>query len=494
MHYLVVKPWLEQCFKKITTLLLFSFLGLLYLYHVYRSNSFRAQELDLDAFRNHNYHPAIFSRFFTLFSSKVSKSQGDFSAFQSILSSPKQFHVAPFFLDPSLVKRFPHSLKSFSLRWSSLANFMHALRLQNFFSHHRVAVHGAFVKMLKQKVLTRAIAGREIKVTYSCVGDKKCLFSVEIPINLVTTKEVRIDSRQNIHIKTIKDSVVSFVMRTQGIVSNALLSDLRKKKLPNDAFHLVASVLDSGKIPLRQHYGRGSQFFILYRGIKNVRTEHVQFTDILFLKLKNSKRNFSLYSYSLRKNTPGFFTENGEKFNKEKNSKEKSGCPFIRPLSGGRLSSCFGRRKHPIFGYYHSHKGIDLAAPLGTPVRAAASGVVEKIGWVRGYGNFIRIRHRNAYCTAYGHLSKYAKKLHPGTSVQQGQVIGFVGATGNATGNHLHFEVIRNGSQVNPFGVRASTQPIERMGRPEYQKFRAYIRYLNSIYNKLGNSRTTMRV
>ena len=125
---------------------------------------------------------------------------------------------------------------------------------------------------------------------------------------------------------------------------------------------------------------------------------------------------------------------------------------------------------------------------------AAASGTVEKVGWVRGYGKFIRIRHALSYHTAYGHLSDYAKRLKPGMQVQQGQVIGFVGATGNATGNHLHFEVIKNGAQVNPLSAQKSARPIERMSRAQYRRFRSYINYLNAVYNKLPNNCPTLKV
>ncbi|ETZ04737.1 M23 family metallopeptidase [Holospora undulata] len=483
MQHISLNNCVEKFLKKITTFLIFSFGVLLYVHHGYRSNLFQNQEIDVTFFRNQSYQPHVFSQFFTLFSCRISKSQKDFYYWNSVLNSSRRFD-APTGLESALSKVFPHALKSFSLRWNSLNNFMHGLRLQNILPHHRVLIRDALISLSKKKVLTRAIAGKEVRIFYLGVGEEKHLSFIEIPMDLVTTKKIFID-KEKFRIETIKDSLVSFVMRTQGVVTTSLLSDLRRKRLPSCAFRLATSFLEASKIPLRQHYGRGSQFFILYRGVKNARTGQIECKDILFLKLKNTKRNVSLYPYSLRKNAPGLFTENGERVNQ---AKEKSGLSFIRPLSGGRLSSYFGKRKHPIFGYHHHHKGIDLAAPLGTPVRAAASGVVEKVGWVRGYGNFIRIRHSNDYRTAYGHLSRYAQKLRPGTTVYQGQVIGFVGSTGNASGNHLHFEMIRNGSQINPMSVHNSAQPIERMGGLQYQRFRAYIRHLNAIYNKLGNN------
>lgn len=125
------------------------------------------------------------------------------------------------------------------------------------------------------------------------------------------------------------------------------------------------------------------------------------------------------------------------------------------PIDGARLSSGFGRRTHPILGYSIMHKGVDFAAPTGTPIQAAGSGTIEKAGWNGGYGNYVRIRHTNGFSTAYAHMSRIAAK--PGTAVRQGQVIGYVGSTGMSTGAHLHYEVLQNNQQVNPLSLRLPT-------------------------------------
>jgi murein DD-endopeptidase MepM/ murein hydrolase activator NlpD len=124
------------------------------------------------------------------------------------------------------------------------------------------------------------------------------------------------------------------------------------------------------------------------------------------------------------------------------------------PIDGARLSSRFGMRKHPILGYSRMHKGTDFAAPTGTPIYAAGNGTVERASPYGSYGNYIRIRHNSTYSTAYGHLSRYAKGIKAGAHVHQGQIIGYVGATGGATGPHLHYEILVNGSQVNPASLR----------------------------------------
>ena len=121
---------------------------------------------------------------------------------------------------------------------------------------------------------------------------------------------------------------------------------------------------------------------------------------------------------------------------------------FLRPISGGRMSSGFGRRSRPTRGASTYHKGIDLATPVGTVVAASSSGVVTKAGWGSGYGYVVYIQHPNGMSTRYGHLSKVLVKA--GQSVSQGQKIALSGNTGVSTGPHLHFEILVNGTQVNP--------------------------------------------
>jgi murein DD-endopeptidase MepM/ murein hydrolase activator NlpD len=123
------------------------------------------------------------------------------------------------------------------------------------------------------------------------------------------------------------------------------------------------------------------------------------------------------------------------------------------PTEGGFLSSRFGYRRHPITGLNRPHRGIDLAAPRGTPVFAAASGVLLDQGARGSFGNLSRIRHGRRVVTAYAHLDRFELGLRPGMRVRKGQVIGYVGASGRATGPHLHYEVLVNGRHVNPLGA-----------------------------------------
>lgn len=124
----------------------------------------------------------------------------------------------------------------------------------------------------------------------------------------------------------------------------------------------------------------------------------------------------------------------------------------------GRLTSGFGMRLHPILGYSRMHQGLDLAAPWGVPIRAAANGTVSFAGWHGGHGNMVQLAHGGGTGTGYAHMSRIA--VSPGEQVTQGQVIGFVGSTGQSTGSHLHFEAYRGGIPVDPRSMSFAVAPL----------------------------------
>lgn len=126
---------------------------------------------------------------------------------------------------------------------------------------------------------------------------------------------------------------------------------------------------------------------------------------------------------------------------------DRSKLPALLPING-RLSSNFGARRHPISGMYRQHSGIDLAAPIGTPIRATKEGVVVTSGWSGGYGIMVRLDHGNGVETRYAHMSRAV--VRSGQSVKAGQIIGAVGSTGRSTGPHLHYELRLNNVAVNP--------------------------------------------
>lgn len=142
------------------------------------------------------------------------------------------------------------------------------------------------------------------------------------------------------------------------------------------------------------------------------------------------------------------------------------------PLKFGRISSRFQRKRfHPILKIHRPHFGVDYAAPRGTPIRAVGDGVLISAGWQGEGGNTVRIRHNSIYKTAYKHLSKIAKGMGPGTRVQQGQIIGYVGSTGMSTAPHLHFEFLKYGKHVDPLGEAfPSADPVPAELLAEFQQ------------------------
>ncbi len=168
--------------------------------------------------------------------------------------------------------------------------------------------------------------------------------------------------------------------------------------------------------------------------------------EILYTSLNVRGQQKKFYRYrSPDDGTVDYFDETG-----------KSAKKFLmrKPMEGGALRSGFGGRVHPILGYYRMHTGVDWANPTGTPILASGNGIVTFAGWKGGYGLYTRIQHANGYETGYGHQSAFAKGIVPGARVRQGQVIGYVGTTGQSTGPHLHYEVLINASFVDPLRVR----------------------------------------
>ncbi|MCF6184814.1 MAG: peptidoglycan DD-metalloendopeptidase family protein [Bacteroidales bacterium] len=166
------------------------------------------------------------------------------------------------------------------------------------------------------------------------------------------------------------------------------------------------------------------------------------------------------------------------------------------PLKFSRISSGFSyARKHPILKIVRPHLGVDYAAPSGTPVHALGDGVVLKAYYTHGGGNFIKIKHNSVYSTGYMHLRGFAKGIHAGVRVQQGQVIGYVGMTGLATGPHLDFRVWKNGKNINPLHVDAP--PVEPI-KPEFKEGfnktkKVYKDWLDKIKFKIVKPDTTIQ-
>ena len=189
----------------------------------------------------------------------------------------------------------------------------------------------------------------------------------------------------------------------------------------------------------------GDRFALLYETLHEHDGQLAKPGDLLYAELVLSGKPIGIYRFTPESGITDYFTADGRSVRKS----------LLRtPIDGARISSGYGMRRHPILGYSKMHRGVDFAAPTGTPIYAAGHGTVEKAARFGGYGKYVRIRHNGSYKTAYAHLSRYGRGIKAGARVKQGQVIGYVGSTGRSTGPHLHYEVISNGKQVNPRSIK----------------------------------------
>lgn len=230
-----------------------------------------------------------------------------------------------------------------------------------------------------------------------------------------------------------------------GMIDDSLFLAAQRQGLPQVVIVDLIRIF-SYDVDFQREIRKGDQFEIFYERTLSEDGRRVKEGDILFAKLTLSGKPISLYRYKPEgKDFADYFHEDGQS---SKRALMKT------PIEGARLSSYYGSRKHPVLGYTRMHKGVDFSAPTGTPIMAAGDGVVERASWYGSFGNYVRIRHNGTYKTIYAHMSKYGRGIKKGVRVKQGQIIGYVGATGRVTGRHLHYEVYMNGTQVNPLSLK----------------------------------------
>jgi murein DD-endopeptidase MepM/ murein hydrolase activator NlpD len=237
------------------------------------------------------------------------------------------------------------------------------------------------------------------------------------------------------------------------------------------------------RVDLQRDIQPGDQFEIAYERFVDKTGKNVSDGKATFVFLHAKGKDIKLYRHTTKSGETDFYLEDG--------SNLKNG--FMRtPIDGARLSSNFGMRKHPIHKFTRMHRGVDFAAPRGTPILAAGDGVITKMGWHGGYGRYIQVKHNGEFATAYAHMNRFATNLKVGAKVRQGQKIGEVGSTGSSTGCHLHYEILRHGQQINPKSVKnVGGKKLE--GR-ELQHFLACIGATNTKVAELRNTETSKKI
>ena len=262
-----------------------------------------------------------------------------------------------------------------------------------------------------------------------------------------------------------------------GTITSSLYRAGHSEGIPPAALLNLINIL-SFDVDFQRDIRVNDRFALLYERLTDETGSTADVGPVIYTRLKLKRKDIELYRFKTNASKVDYFDTNGRSVKK---------LLLSTPTDGARISSGFGRRRHPILGYTKLHKGIDFAAPAGTPVFAAGDGVIEVAKRFGSFGNYIRIRHRNSYKTVYAHLKAFAKGIRSGVRVRQRRVIGYIGSTGRSTGPHLHYEVIHNKRHVNPRGVRIPTGVT--LNGPELKRFNSERRRIDKVIAAQRRSR-----
>lgn len=303
-------------------------------------------------------------------------------------------------------------------------------------------LHAVLQKNLHAKVLTAIKPGQKLQFLIS----KQKLEKLIIPMNDIQTLTVY---RQGTLYRTRVDSkkTTSHNQYVTGVVRGSLYTTAQRLNIPSKLIHQMTQILNK-EIDFAHAIRAGDQFSIAYDALY-VEDKKVGIGDILAVSYTNRGKTFQAVRHTKANGDFDYYTPQGESLKKA----------FSRyPIKFSHISSTFAlSRYHPILHYKRAHKGIDLAAPIGTPIQATGDGVITIIDRHNGYGNMIKIKHDKKFSTVYGHMLKFQKGLSKGSKVKRGQVIGYVGQTGLATGPHCHYELHVNDQPRNPTTIPLPT-------------------------------------
>jgi murein DD-endopeptidase MepM/ murein hydrolase activator NlpD len=321
-------------------------------------------------------------------------------------------------------------------------------------------------------------AGQTIRIAYSPASqsDSADRFTgFEIPLDYDTRVHVAPAPEGGFRAYQIDLALQTKQVRAEGTITDSLFAAGQNADVPTSVMAELVHAF-SWDVDFQRDIRKNDHFEVMYERQVDESGRPVHNGRIVYAELTLSGERKPIYLHQLADGRWDYFDAKGQSAKK---------ALMRTPIDGARLSSSFGKRKHPILGYSKMHTGTDFAAPRGTPIYAAGDGVVDFAGRKGGYGNYVRIRHNSEYSTAYGHMKAFNRGITPGKRVHQGQVIGFVGTTGMSTGPHLHFEVIRQGHKVNPMTVKMPSG--KKLSGQELAKFEMERESIDTQWASLPN-------
>jgi murein DD-endopeptidase MepM/ murein hydrolase activator NlpD len=266
-------------------------------------------------------------------------------------------------------------------------------------------------------------------------------------------------------VRTDSAPLTASVRMTGGTVASSLYAASDEARLPDSVTRQLADVF-SGQIDFHRALRKGAIFSVVYETLE-AEGEPLRAGRLLSAEITNDKKTYDAVWFQEPGQKGAYYTMGGDSLRR---------AFLASPMPYSRRTSGFGMREHPIFHTQRAHLGVDYAAPTGTPVITVADGVVVESGFSGGFGNMVVVQHNARQSTVYAHLSKIG--VRKGQAVKQGDNLGAVGATGWATGPHLHFEFRINGRHVDPLTLaqQGSTEPISAALRPQFNQRAQYAR------------------
>ncbi|MCO5787746.1 peptidase M23 [Pseudomonas sp. G11-1] len=316
-------------------------------------------------------------------------------------------------------------------------------------------LHAVLNSSKDAKAFSRLRAGQQVEFK---LGDNGELLGMRSQLNKLETIQIDRDGDSYAFTKDVLEPEIS-TRFANGSIDSSLFVAAQNAGLSHNLTMQMANIFGYD-VDFAREIRQGDNFEVLFEE-KHVDGQRVGTGSILAARFTNRGRTFTAVRYTDSGGNSSYYRADGTSMRKA----------FIRtPVEFARISSRFNPgRRHPVLNKIRAHKGVDYAAATGTPIKATGDGRVVHVGRKGGYGNTVVIKHGQTYQTLYAHMSRYANGIRTGSNVAQGQVIGYVGATGLATGPHLHYEFQVNGRHVDPLSVKLpASDPIAKSERTKF--------------------------
>lgn len=313
--------------------------------------------------------------------------------------------------------------------------------------------------------------GQDIKMHFEPANGDKGYQLTDMKIQLNPLKTITVSRAGDEFKSAMQEKEVKKVVRAEkATIKSSVYGSAAKAGIPKSIVSEAIKIY-SQNVDFQRDVHAGDSLEVMYETHQTDEGYVAKTGNVIYAQLTLGGRKIPLYRYETADGSVDYYGPDGQSTKK---------TLMKTPIDGARMSSGFGVRRHPVLGYTKMHKGIDFAAPTGTPIYAAGDGVVAKAGRFSSFGNYVRIRHRSDLDTAYGHMSRIADGVRSGARVKQGQLIGYVGTTGRSTGPHLHYEVLVDNSQVNPRGINL---PIgQALAGRDLKRFKSFVSDVNNQY------------